>query len=215
MNPTTTTEGNTVMPEFTRTRTAATAERTSKWELIAAIAEDATACALKITSMDSQLAAKAAFEAAGCDYADRSIKSLCVVAKFDHEATDAQRSTWRGTGWSLINVFAMAGWSQEAVVAWFRASACPTHSRAVAAVRDAAGPKPEPAPMPIDDAWRHWLSAVNRVLTDGARLAERTEVENAELGAHSAIAALIYERLTERKLDAELRELFASVESDA
>lgn len=210
-------QGNTDMPEFTRTRNAAQVERTSKWDLIAAIAEDATASGLLITSMESQLAAKAAFESVGNDYTDGTIKDLTLVAKFDHEATDDQRSAWRSSGWTVVRRFAEAGWSQEAVADWYRSGPPGGTSKRAAesAVRNAAGPKREPAPKQIDDAWREWLNAVNRVLTDGARLAERTEAEGVELGAHSGVAHLIYERLTERKLDAELRELFASVESDA
>ena len=204
------------MPEFTRTRNAAQVERSSKWDLIAAIADDAVASALPITSMESKLAAKAAFESVGVDYADTTIRDLCTTARFDHDATDEQRRSWRPFGWSIARQFAMAGWSQEAAADWFRSiDTTPTQRLANAVIRDVAGPRPEPAPPAIDDAWREWLNAATRLLMGGARLAERTDNENIELGAHSAMARVVYERMTERNLDAELRELFASVESDA
>jgi hypothetical protein len=54
----------------------------------------------------------------------------------------------------------------------------------------------------IETLWSAWLLALDRLLSEGAELA------NIELGVHAAMAKMIYERITERKIDAELRDFF-------
>jgi hypothetical protein len=60
----------------------------------------------------------------------------------------------------------------------------------------------------LNDEWQAWLNQANTVLLKGARLAERTEDEEPSLDGYAEAARLIYQRMTERKLDAEIRELF-------
>lgn len=64
----------------------------------------------------------------------------------------------------------------------------------------------------LNELWTGWLNQANTLLVSGARLEERTESKGARLDAHAAAGRLIYQRLTERKLDAELRQLFDEVE---
>jgi hypothetical protein len=56
----------------------------------------------------------------------------------------------------------------------------------------------------IGEEWHAWLNRLNGLLMDGAGLAER----GGRLDAHALGARSFYERLTERRLDAEIRELF-------
>lgn len=83
------------------------------------------------------------------------------------------------------------------------------------ATRNLAGanrptPKPEPAAPSLSDAWHAWLSKINNVLMDGARLAERTETSGAAADTFSELGYLVYQRITEKKLDAEIRSLLDS-----
>lgn len=75
---------------------------------------------------------------------------------------------------------------------------------------DSASDKPVPATF--DAECGRWVNQLNTVFIKGARLAARAEDENVELGAHASIALLIYQRLSERKLDAELRALLEESE---
>jgi hypothetical protein len=60
----------------------------------------------------------------------------------------------------------------------------------------------------LNREWREWLNQLNTLLMRGAALAERTEQEDVALDASGASGHLIYQRITERKLDAEIREFF-------
>jgi len=60
----------------------------------------------------------------------------------------------------------------------------------------------------LSDEWQAWLNQANTVLLKGARLEDRTEDEAPLLDGYAEAARLIYHRMTERKLDAEIRELF-------
>jgi hypothetical protein len=60
----------------------------------------------------------------------------------------------------------------------------------------------------IETLWSAWLLALDRLLSEGAELADRSEQPNIALGVHAAMAKMIYERITERKIDAELRDFF-------
>lgn len=62
--------------------------------------------------------------------------------------------------------------------------------------------------LSIDEAWQAWLTRMNSVLLDGARLAERSEGER--LGVYGEGAMSVYQAVTERRLDAEIRELLGA-----
>ncbi len=59
----------------------------------------------------------------------------------------------------------------------------------------------------FDQRWAEWVNALNTVFIRGAKLIAEGEDQNVELGGHAAVGRVMYERLTERKLDAELRSL--------
>jgi len=61
--------------------------------------------------------------------------------------------------------------------------------------------------QPLDEALERWLREANNLLMNGARLAQRADREQATPGTYGALALLIYQRMTERQLDAEIREL--------
>lgn len=65
-------------------------------------------------------------------------------------------------------------------------------------------------PPTLEQRWQAWLNRVNANLTEGARLAEKSS--NEKLGAHAAIALQIYNRITEKALDAEIRQLLEGAE---
>jgi hypothetical protein len=71
------------------------------------------------------------------------------------------------------------------------------------------GERPDPS---LDESWLTWLTRANHLFTVGARLAERSEQDGTALGGHSGLALALYERLTERHIDAEIRQLFDSEE---
>ena len=66
------------------------------------------------------------------------------------------------------------------------------------------------APANIDDEWATWLGSANALFTSGARLVEKSEQADIMLGGHAAAALELYHRLTERQIDAELRQLIES-----
>lgn len=86
------------------------------------------------------------------------------------------------------------------------------------AVYDTAEDEPAPAKPPrvpptFDDRCTKWVHRANKLLMDGARLADEAEAPGHEHAAHADIALVIYQRLTERQLDAEIRSLLdAAVE---
>ena len=63
-----------------------------------------------------------------------------------------------------------------------------------------------PAEQSLADEWQTWLSKLNNILTQGARLADRTEVEGDE-GTIPQVALYAYQMIIEKELDAELRTL--------
>lgn len=192
--------------KFSRTQEAAKSDRLSKWQLIEAIAEDAVENGLTISGTESVLAAKAALEAAGEEYADGTVKELCVVAKFDWQSTKTQRRIWRRYGWTAIRTVVKAGETPESAAVLLGAERL-TRLEILAQVQSARVPgHPE---KPLDDAWSEWLNQGMTWLLKGAKLVARTEdTEGVELGAHAAIGRMLYERISEKAIDAELRHFF-------
>jgi hypothetical protein len=70
------------------------------------------------------------------------------------------------------------------------------------------GPRPVPPAVSLSDHWHQWLNRLNAVLMDGARLAEQTNKPNVSVDVYGEMGYLVYERITEKKLDAELRTFF-------
>ncbi len=200
--------------KFSHTEEAAKIDKRSKWDLIAAIALDAMENDVEIVSGESILAAKAALDKAGDEHADSTVHQLCVVAKFDHESDAKQRRVWRRYGWTVVRVLAQSGWEQDVACDFLMGSA-KSKRDVEAEVRRRAGTR-TPAKVPGNpeiDLDAALVAAVNRldaILTEFASLAERAETENVELSNHAQLALLIYERITERKIDAELRDLMES-----
>lgn len=188
---------------FTRTAKAAQTDRLTKWALVAAIAEDANEARIPITGADSVLAAKAALDGAGNQYVDGTVKLLCVVAKFDHESSPAQREVWRRYGWSTVAEVVGSGWSPEAAAELLdgdRKSHREVRAALAAARYDVI---PE---VPFDDRCADWVSRLHKVLRDGRALATEAESMQA-LGAHAAMALHFYAAINDKVTDAELRHL--------
>lgn len=195
---------------FTRTQNAAAAEKSTRWDLIEAIAADATDDGLAITGVASQLAAAAAFEAAGAEYTSGTIKKLCVLAKFDHESTVKQKKEWRRYGWTSVLPFARSGWSPEAAYDVLSGEMkTQTDVRAILA-GSFEGPK---SARPFDERCARWIQHMNGVLMEGAALAEEAENKHLQLGPYAERAMSIYRQLAERQLDAELRGFLDSIGS--
>jgi hypothetical protein len=67
--------------------------------------------------------------------------------------------------------------------------------------------KATPRELSLNEEWVTWLGRANSLLVTGARLENRTDASGGELTAHAASGRLIYQRITERKLDVEIRQL--------
>ena len=193
--------------KFTRTEAAAKSDRLTKWDLIAAIAEDADEAGIAISGTESRIAAKSALAAAGSEYRDGTVSDLCVLAKFDYESTAAQRRIWRRYGWTSVREFAKAGWSQSAAsqVLDGERKSRDEITAALSTTRRPSGPKTSP----FDERCSQWVQRVARLMHDGALLLEESEKVDA-LGGHAEMALMIYQKLADKYLDAELRQLLES-----
>ena len=82
---------------------------------------------------------------------------------------------------------------------------------------DAANPKGEDAgATPIlAERWAKWFQQVGNLMIDGARLNDETEETGETLAGSAEIARFFYERLSERQLDAEWRELSETASLEA
>jgi hypothetical protein len=81
-----------------------------------------------------------------------------------------------------------------------------------AARQRAARPLPTGDRHDEDDlniAWADWLNTANYLLITGARLAEKSEQPGVLLGVYAAAALMLYTQLTERRIDAEIRQILA------
>lgn len=191
--------------KFSRTETIAKSDRLTKWELIAAIAEDADEAGIPISGIESRLAAKVALDIAGSEYSDSTVASLCLVAKYDYESTAAQRRLWRRYGWTAVREFAKAGWSQSAAAEVLDGE----HkgridiNAVLATTRKGPG---APKGVPFDDRCAQWVHRAAKLMMDGANLMAEAETVNA-LGSHSELMLMIYQRMSDRHLDIEIKRL--------
>lgn len=195
---------------FIRTARAASVDKRSKWDLIEAIAQDATANNVPIVGVESRTAAKEALDGVGNEYQSGTVKELCAVAKFDHESTAEQRKVWRNYGWSIISKVARAGLKQEAALALL-AGERKTQADVVAALGSGVNPTSDPA-VSLDERWHNWVSALNNLLVDGTRLAEATEAEGVVAGSYAAVGLLEFNRVFRKSkaMDAEFEMLLST-----
>src|SRR4051812_4266906 len=91
----------------------ANADRQSKWDLVEAIVADSVEHGIGVVSCESVAAARTALAEAGHEHTLANARDLCVVAKFDHESTPEQRSSWRRYGWTIARQLAKAAWFHE------------------------------------------------------------------------------------------------------
>jgi len=198
---------------YKRTEKAAKADKASKWEIVEAIALDAVDAGYDFSGIESCLAARAAFEKNGYEHTDAVVKNLCVLAGFDHRSTAKQRAVWRRYGWSVVALVASAGWTAEKaydLLAYEHQTQAAVRD-AVVAARNVNIPRTD-----LADEWTKWLTKLNALLIAGAKLAHETDRRpHAITGApYAEFAHQIYQRITERKLDAEIRDLLDSEEVD-
>lgn len=69
--------------------------------------------------------------------------------------------------------------------------------------RPAGGPA---EPLPLAERWEKAISQLDRVLTNLAQLENETDQSGEPLTGHAAAARYLYERIAEKKLEAELRQ---------
>lgn len=195
------------MPEFTRTEKAAAVDKLSRWDLIAAIAEDADDAGVPITGGESQAATTRALEKVGMELASSTVKQLTVVAKFDWESMPDQRKVWRRYGWSVVDVLAESGFSPSAAAEFLDVPNRRTFAETKAEARRLAKTTDEDdRDRPdLSEAWAAWLTRAHALLADGAALEQRTEDEHPELDAEAGFARVAFQRMNERNFDTQLR----------
>lgn len=69
--------------------------------------------------------------------------------------------------------------------------------------RRTAGKKPA---KPLNERWAAWANRATTLVIGGAKLADETDNPD-KLDAHAALGYMVYERIVERQLDAEIRSL--------
>lgn len=201
---------------YLNTTAAAKSEKRSSWDLISAIAIDATENGVLVGSLESRVAAKDAMDGEGLEYKDSTIKHLCVLSQFDYDSSATQRRVWRRYGWSAVYILANAGWSQEAAAKFLDVEKRRTFREAQAAASRKVAPNAKPSasactPGQLDRAWADWANKLTSLMLRGAELAEASEQhEGVEWSGHAAIAQMVYGRIVERQLDAEIRDLLES-----
>jgi hypothetical protein len=193
---------------FDRTRRAAAVDRTSRWDLIEAIGEDAVDAGLPITGFESQTQAGKACSEAGLELAASTVQHLTVMAKFVIESTSRQRQLWRRYGWTNVILFAKAGYTQEAAFEFLKGE---HKSRRDIEAHLMVRTIKLPPVVTLDERWATWGNDYLRLMMTGAELALLSE--RMELGSASALVAAMYHRLADRGLDAELQQLLAAEEA--
>lgn len=192
--------------EFSRTKAAAATDKRSRWDLVAAIAEDAIDAGVPITSTASVSAAKDALDAVGLEMAPDTVRNLSCLAKFDHESTDRQRQEWRRYGTSIVQIVAAAGLSQEAAFDLLATPKRLTQAEVRHLVKASNVDITELEPPDVNAVLHKRLHEINAWFTNMAQDADRAEAEGG-LDAYSEAVLEIYRALTERRIDAELRSL--------
>jgi len=202
--------------KYRNTQAAAKSNRTEPWALIAAIAIDAHENGELVGSLESRLAAKEAMDAEGLEYKDETIKHLCVLSQFDYDSTPAQRKIWRRYGWTSVHILASSGWTQAHAASFLdsekRRTLREVQARAGRKVASNEAPSVfEYTPARLDRCWADWANKLTTLMMRGAELAEASEAhEGVEWSAHASIAQMVYGRIVERQLDAEIRDLLES-----
>lgn len=199
------------MTKFTRTAKAAEKDRTSKWDLIAAIAEDAVENGLPIVGLESRTATFAACEAVGVEYASNTIRDLCLVAKFDHESTPEQRQVWRRYGWTIVREPAVAGWTPEATAEVLSAEQRLTQ-RDVKALVGVSRVNSTDAPS-FDERVSAWVVRFQAVMTEGAELVMEADRDVVVPGGHAALMLAIFAKFREDQIDVELQNMLSEATS--
>ena len=113
------------MPEFTHCG-CCRADKKSRWELVAAIAQDAVDAGLPITSADSVIAAKAAVGAVEPEMTADTVKNRRACPNSTTEVHRPAASGVAAYGTSTVQEVAKAGWSQgRPLTCWRRRSVGP------------------------------------------------------------------------------------------
>ncbi len=194
------------LPKFTRTAQAAEKDRTSKWDLIEAIAADATDAGVPIVGLESRTAALEACAAAGTDYTSSTVKNLCIVAKFDSESTPEQRQVWRRYGWSVLRETANAGWTPDAAHELLSGERLTRQQ--VRAVLGTPGCLEADAIAPsFDERVSAWVVRFQAVMHEGAQLVAEGDRDVVVPGGHAALMFAIFAKLREDQIDVELRHM--------
>lgn len=193
---------------FERTVKAFLAEEGSLWQVVDALVEEMPGhCSGEdLTGCQRSLAA------AGIDKSTATIADYRVVGQFVERSTPSQSAAFRSQSVTTITVFAQRGASQEMALAELRKFQKTTGRQRMprAAARSLfesgrARPAGPSAPS-FDERCAAWVQQANKLMMDGARLAE--EADGAVvLSGHAELALTIYKRMTERQLDAEIRQL--------
>lgn len=194
--------------KFVRTQEAASQDKKSRWDLVAAIAEDAIDAGIPISSADSMLATQKAASAVGLELSGSTVSHLAVLAKFDHESTDRQRQEWRRYGTSVVKEVVLAGWSQEAAFDLLSKPQRMTQAQVRHAVKSASNVVNDVGTSDLNASLHSALNELSRWFRTVAALSERADAEDVELDAHASMCILMYQRMAEKRIDAELRQLF-------
>lgn len=75
--------------------------------------------------------------------------------------------------------------------------------------RTVANPRPN---VTLDERWEIWLKRINAAFLAGARLEQKTDEANIALHGYALLAHDLYVRLTERRIDADIRALLDTTE---
>lgn len=193
--------------KFTRTAEAAANDRWARWTLIEAIADDAVESNVAIDGPESYVLTRQAVDEAGAELADSTVKSLCIVADFDRRSAAPERTVWRRYGWTTVYEFARGDWSTADAAEFLGAEKRTTSEIRAVTRAPRFGSKTGGGTVPFDDRCRSWVNQMNKLLMDGARLADEADRPTVTAGGHAALMLAIYHRIVERQLDAEIRSL--------
>lgn len=186
--------------DFTHTTAAAAGHRQPTWEVVEAIAADALDAGGPILSTATMTATGDALTEAGMPRSLNVVGRLMELAQWHHDATDGHREVYRAHSPALVTLLVMAGWTQADAAAFLVDRPKVTHAEVRAEVNRRTGP---PA---INVVGHKLLHAIGNWFMDAANFANRAEAEGG-LDAYSASVVELYHALTEKRIDAELRQL--------